>query len=164
LVLGILLGVLGMAGDAHAQESPRDGTRREMADRFCGRSDPCKRAAHAEIARGRTVQGIIVVMGEALRDHNWANADRAYDAMTRALLFAHDFMSRAELEAGQTEFRGERAESLRAILGDAAWICEVRGAFPSRYICLKRRLVSFEPGWPSFRGDSRAAAFTPESP
>jgi hypothetical protein len=145
-------------GSAPAQDTPRDATRVEMVERFCGRNARCKSVTKAEIARGRTVQGVIVVMGETLLDRNWSNSDRAYDAMTRALLFTHDFMSPAEMRAGQTDYSGERAEVLRGILGDAAWICDIRGAFPSKYHCLKRRLVSFEPGWPPLPGESQGAA------
>lgn len=140
--------VCGLAAMSIAQEPGRDGTRVEMVERFCGRSAKCKKATRSEIARGRTVQGVIMAMGESLLDRNWANSDRAYDAMTRALLFTYDFMSAAELGAGQIEYSGAQAEALRTILGDAAWVCEVRGAFPSKYHCLKRRLASFEPGWP----------------
>lgn len=133
---------------ALGQDTPRDGTRLEMVERFCGRNEKCKAACKKEIAQGRTVQGVIVELGQSLLDMNWANSDRAYDGMTRALMFSHDFMSKAELGVGQTEFQGQKAEALRLILGDAAWVCEVRGAFPSKYICLKRRLLAFEPGWP----------------
>jgi hypothetical protein len=132
---------------AAAQDTPRDGTRLEMVERFCGRSEDCKALAKAELAKGRTVQGVILAMGEAILNRNWDNEDHAYDVMTRALLFTFDFMAPQELAEGQTKFTGDRAESLRAILGDAAWICDIRGAFPSRYICLYRRLASFEPGW-----------------
>jgi len=137
-----------MAGNAEGQDALRDGTRLEMVERFCGRNAKCKALTRAEIAKGRTVQGVIVAMGEVLLDRSWANSDRAYDAMTRALLFTYDFMSPQELAAGQSDYSGNRAESLRAILGDSAWVCDIRGAFPSKYHCLHRRLVSFEPGWP----------------
>jgi hypothetical protein len=112
------------------------------------RNSRCKHVCKTEIAKGRTVQGVIVALGESLLDRSWANSDRAYDAMTRALTFVYDFMARAELEAGQTEFSGRRLEALREILGDSASVCDLRGAFPSKYHCLKRRLAALEPGWP----------------
>lgn len=162
--LGMTLGLAlaGLAawvapGGAADPGTPRDGTRVEMVDRFCGRNARCKVTTKREIAKGRTVQGVIVVLGESLLDRNWSNSDRAYDAMQRALTFAFDFMSSEELAAGQTEFAGHRAEALREVLGDAAVICDIRGAFPSKYICLKRRLVSFEPGWPQVSAADSAA-------
>jgi hypothetical protein len=117
-----------------------------MAERFCGRDARCRAAAAQAVARGRTVQGVIVAMGESLYQDSVENAERAYEVMSRSLVFAHDFLSDAELAAGQSAYPGTDTAALREILARCSWVCEVnRFNWLSRYRCLRHRVAAFEP-------------------
>lgn len=130
---------------ARAEDTPRDATRMDVGVRYCFHDEPCLKAVRQDVVTGRPIQWVIYSLGVAHYADSPANAERAYDAVTRALTFAYDFLSEAELGAGQTRYAGNQAEALRDTLGRYATVCENRTNWLSKYLCIKRRVFPLLP-------------------
>jgi hypothetical protein len=144
--MGRYLGILCLlAAAAHAGDDGRDGTQRELGERFCGKSVSCRNNVMRVISQGKTVQEIILSLGDAIYEDNPQNAERAYDAMTRSLRYAQDFLSDDEMAAGQTIYVGGEVETLRAIFLKYASFCELRNNWLAKYQCVHKRISAFLP-------------------
>ena len=126
-------------------QDTRDATRLEVGERYCFRSPVCLNAVRRDVAANRPIQWVVFTLSQLIYDGKPDNAERAYDAAIRAITFANDFLSDAELSAGQTTYAGANAAALRQIFNRYTIACENKRNWLAKHQCMTRKLFPLLP-------------------
>jgi hypothetical protein len=127
-----------------AQE--QDATRLEVGERYCFDDAACLAAVQRDVRLNRPIQWVIYTVLQTFYADDPANAEYAYDASIRALTYAMDFLSEPEWRAGQTDYAGENAATLKQIFRRYAVACENKINWLPKYHCIRRALYPLLPG------------------
>lgn len=141
---GVVLLLLAWAPAVWAQDG-RGASRLEVGERFCFRNAACLTAVRRDVAENRPIQWVIYTLSQAHYADDPNNAELAYDAAIRALVFANDFLLDAELQAGQTDYSGGNAAALRQIFARYSVACDNKRHWIARHHCLVRALFPLLP-------------------